>query len=72
MAELKDKIQTGLDETRILVLGAQVLIGFQFRSVFEKAFEQLPRDSQALQLVALGFMLTALAIENQKQRGQRR
>jgi hypothetical protein len=62
MAELKDKIQTGLDETRILVLGAQVLIGFQFRSVFEKGFEKLPEISQTLQLVALGLMLVAVAL----------
>jgi hypothetical protein len=62
MAALKEKVQTGLDETRILVLGAQVLIGFQFRSVFEKGFDSLPEDSRALQIVALGLMLAALAL----------
>lgn len=62
MAALKEKVQTGLDETRILVLGAQVLIGFQFRSVFEKGFDSLPEDSRVLQIVALGLMLVALAL----------
>jgi hypothetical protein len=41
MAQLKQKIKNTLDEGRILVIGSQVLIGFQFRSVFEPGFEQL-------------------------------
>jgi hypothetical protein len=28
---LKDKVKTGLDETRLLILGAQVLFGFQLK-----------------------------------------
>jgi hypothetical protein len=29
--ELSKKIKIGLDETRMLILGAQILLGFQFR-----------------------------------------
>ena len=46
MAKIKDKVQNALDEARILILGSQVLLGFQFRSVFEKGFETLPEHAQ--------------------------
>jgi hypothetical protein len=32
--ELSKKVKIALDETRILILGAQILLGFQFRGVF--------------------------------------
>lgn len=62
MAKLKDKVKNALDETRMLVLGAQVLVGFQMRSVFEKGFESLPLISQALKLCGLGLMLIAVGL----------
>jgi DMSO reductase anchor subunit len=62
MAELKDKIQNALDEGRMLVLGSQVLLGFQFRSAFEQGFEKLPVASQYLKMGALGLMLLALGL----------
>lgn len=62
MAKLKDKIQRALDEGRMLVLGSQVLVGFQYRSVFEPAFEKLTRHSQYLKLCGLGLMLLALGL----------
>jgi hypothetical protein len=34
VAQLKDKIENALNETRILVLGGQVLIGFNYESFF--------------------------------------
>src|ERR671933_377892 len=57
MAKIKDKVKNALDEARMLVLGAQVLVGFQFRSVFEPGFDQLPLLSQLLKLLGLGLML---------------
>src|SRR4051812_48702896 len=60
MAELKDKIKIALDESRMLVLGTQVLLGFQFRSIFEPAFDQLPQSSQSLKLVGLMILLIAI------------
>lgn len=62
MAKLKDKIQNALDEGRMLVMGSQVLLGFQFRAVFEQGFEKLPTASQYLKMGALGLMLLALAL----------
>jgi DMSO reductase anchor subunit len=62
MAKLKDKIQNALDEGRMLVLGSQVLLGFQFRAAFEQGFEKLPHTSQYLKMGALGLMLLALSL----------
>ena len=62
MAKLKDKVENALNEARMLVLGAQVLVGFQFRSVFEPGFDQLPLPSQLLKLLALGLLLVAVAL----------
>jgi Family of unknown function (DUF6328) len=62
VAKLKDKIQNALDEGRMLVLGSQVLLGFQYRSVFEPGFEKLPVSSQYLKLGALCLMLIALGL----------
>jgi Family of unknown function (DUF6328) len=62
MTELSRKVKTALDETRMLVLGAQILTGFQFRVVFQDAFDQLPGSSRALNAVALVLMLSALAL----------
>jgi hypothetical protein len=62
VAKLKDKIQNALDEGRMLVLGSQVLLGFQYRSAFEPGFEKLPETSQYLKMCGLGLMLLALCL----------
>jgi hypothetical protein len=62
MTELSQKVKTALDETRILVLGSEILIGFQFRVVFQDTFEKLPAASKALDGVAIVLMLSALAL----------
>jgi hypothetical protein len=62
MAKLKDKIKTTLDEGRMLILGSQVLLGVQFRSVFETGFEKLPRHAQYVKLGGLGLMLLAVTL----------
>src|SRR5215216_6571410 len=62
MAKIKDKVENALNEARMLVLGAQVLVGFQFRSVFEPGFDRLPLPSQLLKLSGLGLMLVAVAL----------
>lgn len=62
MAQLKDKIKMTLDEGRMLILGSQVLLGFQFRSVLEKGFEKLPQHAQYLKLGGLGLMLLAIIL----------
>jgi hypothetical protein len=62
MAKIKDKVENALNESRMLVLGAQVLVGFQFRSVFEPGFDSLSLPSQLLKLVGLGLMLVAVGL----------
>ncbi len=39
-----------------------MLVGFQFRSVFEPGFDELPIPSQLLKMVGLGLMLSAVAL----------
>src|ERR1043166_8424261 len=60
--DLSKKVKVALDESRMLVLGAQVLIGFQFRSVFQNAFDNLPAWSRYLDGVALLLMVFALGL----------
>ncbi|HEX8844357.1 MAG TPA: DUF6328 family protein [Pyrinomonadaceae bacterium] len=62
MAQLKDKVKTTLDEGRILIIGAQVLLGLQFRSVLEKGFEKLPEHAKYTKLCGLGLLLLAIAL----------
>jgi hypothetical protein len=62
MTKLKDKIQTGLDESRMLVLGAQILIGFAFSANFQPTFRDLSPRSQYLNLLALSLMLITICL----------
>ena len=62
MAKLTKKIEQALDETRMLTLGAEVLLGLEYRSVFEDTFDRLPLSSQYLKVVTLGLMLTAISL----------
>lgn len=60
--KLKDKVQHGLDEARMLVLGAQVLLGFDFESFLMKRFDAVGTGLNRLQLVSLGLMLATLVL----------
>jgi predicted membrane channel-forming protein YqfA (hemolysin III family) len=62
MANLDARIKNALDEARILMLGCQVLLGFEYRSFFEYRFEQLTPFHQWLHLVALVALLVATAL----------
>ena len=46
MGELKGKVQNALDEARTLILGSQILLGFQYDSIFQRGFDELPDDGQ--------------------------
>lgn len=58
--DLDRKLKTALDESRLLILGAQVLFGFQV--VFQDQFKEVPPASQALQCAGLGFMLLSVCL----------
>jgi hypothetical protein len=62
MAEPEPKTQDALNESRILVLGVQVLLSFQYSSALETAFEQLPHSSQYLELIALALLMIAFGL----------
>src|SRR3954470_1450743 len=57
---LAKKVKTALDESRLLILGAQVLFGFQLNSVFQEAFVDLARSSKLL--TCAGQFLMVLSI----------
>jgi len=62
MAGLKNRVGNAVGEARGLVLGAQVLLGFQFYAAFQEGFEALTVWSQAAKLAALGLMLLAVGL----------
>jgi Family of unknown function (DUF6328) len=57
---LKDKVKTALDETRLLILGSQILFGFQFNGMFQDGFDTPSDLSRGLDAAA--FFLMALAV----------
>ena len=56
-ADVRKKVRLSLDEARLLILGAQVLLGFQYRGFLESGFAQLPPLSRGLWTVVLGLMV---------------
>jgi len=60
--DLDQKLKTALDESRLLILGAQVLFGFAFQGVFQDLFNEVPPVSQFLQCAGLGFMLLSVCL----------
>jgi hypothetical protein len=58
--KLDRKVKMALDETRLLVLGIQVLLGFQFQVFFQNRFPQLSSASKAI--CAAGLALQTLSL----------
>jgi hypothetical protein len=54
---LTDKVKTALDETRLLILGSQILFSFQLNAMFQDAFEQISVVGRVLN--ACGYFLMA-------------
>ena len=54
------RVKTALDETRLLILGAQILFGFHLNGAFQSDFPDLTLQSRALH--ALSFLMMAVAI----------
>jgi Family of unknown function (DUF6328) len=57
---LKGKVKTALDETRLLILGSQILFGFQLNGMFQDAFEQISVVGRSLN--ACGYFLMASSV----------
>ena len=60
MARLGERIEIVLNETRMLLLGGQVLVGFSYRICFERGFERIPVAAQIAQVAGLGVMTAGL------------
>lgn len=60
MPKLRDYIENGINEIRILLLGGQVLLGFSYRPYFEPGFDRLSRDARIAQ--TLGVLVLTIAL----------
>jgi hypothetical protein len=54
------KLKTALDESRLLILGAQVLFGFQFQATFQDLFGGIPDVSRWIHGAGLMFLLVSI------------
>lgn len=59
---LEDRLKTALDESRLLILGAQVLFGFQFQSVFQQRFDDLGIPAEAALAASLVLLLLSTGL----------
>ena len=59
---LARKLKIALDESRLLILGAQVLFGFQFNGIFQELFDELPRLSRALAAAGLTLLMATIGL----------
>jgi hypothetical protein len=62
MTKLKDKVTNALNETRMLILGAQVLLGFQVNAAFRPRFDQISAQGRTLDLLGMALMMTVVAL----------
>jgi hypothetical protein len=60
--KLSDKVKIALEETRILILGSQILLGFAFRGVFDDRFDQLPEYARYADGVGLGLLVCTVGL----------
>lgn len=59
---LAKKIKTALDETRLLILGAQVLFGFQLNGAFQEGFADLPDSTKLMTCAGQSLMVLSLGL----------
>jgi len=60
--ELDRKVKTALNGTRLLILGVQVLLGFEFQCFFQDDFPDLPTASKYLSLAGLFLVIIAAGL----------
>src|ERR1700731_321072 len=59
---LQRKLKIALDETRLLILGAQVLFGFQFNGMFQEAFADLHLHLRLIACTGLVLIMIAIGL----------
>lgn len=60
--DLDRRVKLALDETRLLILGVQVLLGFQFQSFFQDGFSELSSVSQWLCAAGLALLIASVGL----------
>ncbi len=60
--EIERRLKTALDESRLLILGAQVLFGFQFQAAFQELFSSLPASSRFIHCAGLIMLLISVGL----------
>jgi Family of unknown function (DUF6328) len=59
--KLDQMLKTALNENRLLILGTQVLFGFQFNGIFQDQFDQLPLLARGLECAGLTLPMLSVA-----------
>jgi hypothetical protein len=60
--KLYEALKVSLDELRMQMLGAQVLLGFQFQGLFQDRFNEMTSGARIVAAVGLGLMVVAIAL----------
>jgi hypothetical protein len=61
-ARADKKVKTALDETRLLILGAQILFGFHLNAAFQHGFGDLPSVSRGLYAGAFAIIAVVVGL----------
>jgi hypothetical protein len=56
------RVKTALDETRLLILGAQILFGFHLNAAFQRGFGDLSALSKGLYVASFAIMAVAVGL----------
>ena len=56
--DIESRLKTALDESRLLILGAQVWFGFQFEAVFQERFSDLSEASHSIHSAGLVLLIS--------------
>lgn len=60
--ELKEKVQHALNESRMLIMGVQVLLGFTLEVFLMRRFDAMPSPAHELALASTAFLLIAVVL----------
>ncbi len=60
--EIDSRLKIALDESRLLILGAQVLFGFRFGAVFQELFPGIGTSSRLIRCVGLVMLLISIGL----------
>jgi hypothetical protein len=59
---LVNRTKTALDESRMLMLGSEILLGFQFEAPFQTAFDDLTATEKSIELAVLCILIVVIGL----------